>query len=400
MGSSRALADYSGMSVLVVDNTPADVTLIKQLLVRHGLERVYAETDARKVTRLLSTRKPDLVVTGLRMSYVDGFGVLAQVRRHAAGDYLPVMVLTGDISAESRNRALVEGAQDFLTKPVDSSEVVLRIANLLQTRQLYATLRYLTAVQTRPGGEHAEVLSRIETVLRDRTLSHVFQPIQDLETGAIVGHEALSRFPDLGFGGPDRWFADAFTVDRGVDLEWLAACSALRYFDTAPRDLLLTVNMSPATVMHLAEKELCPVELWPRIIIELSEQVPVEDYPALERALAPLRSYGARLSVRDLGSGYAGFRHLIRLLPDYIKLDIALTSGIHRNHEKQALTRALAAFAYEVGAQVVAEGIEDPGELATLKKIGVPWGQGHLIGHPAEMSAAAGLVRAPFLSAV
>lgn len=395
---STSLSSFAGMSVLVVDNHPADVMLLQQMLLRHGLERVYTETDARKVNRLLPTYKPDLVVLGLRMAHIDGFGVLAQVRQYAAGEYLPVMVLTGDISAESRNRALVEGAQDFLTKPVDASEVVLRIANLLQTRQLYATLRYLTTVQTQPGGEQAEIRTRIESVLQQRSLSHVYQPIQDLNTGAIVGHEALARFPDHSFGGPDRWFADAFRVGLGVELELAAASSALRYFDTAPTDLFLTVNMSAATVMRLAEKELCPRELWPRIVIELSENEPIEDYPALERALAPLRSYGARLSADDLGSGYAGFRHLIRLLPDYIKLDISLITGIHRNHEKQALTSALLAFAYEVGAQVVAEGVEEPAELATLKKLGVPFGQGYLIGRPAEMSAVAGVVRAPFLS--
>lgn len=397
---STSLSAFAGMSVLVVDNHPADVMLLQQMLLRHGLERVYTETDARKVNRLLPTYKPDLVVLGLRMAHIDGFGVLAQVRQYAAGEYLPVMVLTGDISSESRNRALVEGAQDFLTKPVDASEVVLRIANLLQTRQLYATLRYLTTVQTQPGGEQAEIRTRIESVLQQRSLTHVYQPIQDLNTGAIVGHEALARFPDHSFGGPDRWFADAFRVGLGVELEWAAASSAMRYFDTAPTDLFLTINMSAATVMRLAEKELCPPELWPRIVIELSENEPVEDYPALERALAPLRSYGARLSADDLGSGYAGFRHLIRLLPDFIKLDISLITGIHRNHEKQALTSALVAFAYEVGAQVIAEGVEEPAELATLKKLGVPFGQGYLIGRPAEMSAVAGVVRAPFLSTV
>jgi EAL domain-containing protein (putative c-di-GMP-specific phosphodiesterase class I) len=304
------------------------------------------------------------------------------------------MVLTADTTTVSRNRALVEGAQDFLTKPVDPTEVTLRIANLLQTRQLYATLRYLTAVQTQPGGERAEILARIQGVLQDETLTHVFQPIQDLNTGATVGHEALSRFPDPTLGGPDRWFADAFNVGLGVDLEWLAATSAMTYLDTAPPEMFLTVNMSPATVMHLVENELCQPALWPRIVIELTEQVPVEDYPALQRALAPLRSQGARLSADDLGSGYAGFRHLLRLQPDILKLDISLIAGINRSHEQQALTRALLTFAYEIGAQVIAEGIEEPAELKTLQDLGVPLGQGYLIGRPAPQPKPASAVDA------
>ncbi len=385
---NRQLECYAGMSVLVLDDSLADVAFLQQMLVRHGLERVYAETDSRKVPRLLSKYKPDLVLLGLRTPPGDGFDALAHIRKFAAGGYLPVMVLSADTSADSRNRALVEGAQDFLTKPVDPTEVVLRIANLLETRQLYATLRYLTTVQTLPGGEHAEALSRIKGILRDKTLTQVYQPIKDLKTGLTVGHEALSRFPDTTYGGPARWFADAADVGLGVELEWLAATKAMTYFETALPDMFLTVNMSPATVMHLVKNELCPAELWPRIVIELTQQVPVEDYPALERALAPLRARGARLSADDLGSGYGGFRHLLRLQPDIIKLDISLISGINRNHEQQALTRAMLAFAYEVGAEVIAEGIEEPAERDTLRDLGVPWGQGYLIGHPAPLRPA------------
>jgi EAL domain-containing protein (putative c-di-GMP-specific phosphodiesterase class I) len=98
-----------------------------------------------------------------------------------------------------------------------------------------------------------------------------------------------------------------------------------------------------------------------------------------------MRPQGARLSADDLGSGYAGFRHLVRLQPDIIKLDISLIAGINRSHEQQAMTRALLTFAYEVGAKVVAEGIEEPAELKTLQDLGVPWGQGYLIGRPAPL---------------
>ena len=384
---SRPLECYAGMGVLVVDDNPAEMDFLRELLIRQGLERVYTETDWQRVPRMLARHKPDLVLLAPRTIALEGLAVLAQVRKFAAGGYLPVMVLTADTTSASRNRALLEGAQDFMTKPVEAIEVVLRIANLLQTRQLYATLRYLTVVQTQPGGEPADVRARIQGVLQDGTLTHVFQPIRDLATGVTVGHEALSRFPDPSFGGPDRWFADAISVGLGVDLEWLAATSVVTSLDTAPADMFLTVNMSPAMVMHLADNELCRPELWPRIVIELTQQVPVEDYPALQRALAPIRSLGARLSADDLGSGYAGFRHLLRLQPDIIKLDISLIAGINRNHEQQALTRALLTFAYEVGAKVIAEGIEEPAELETLQDLGVPWGQGYLIGLPAPLTA-------------
>lgn len=388
---SRPLERYAGMSVLVVDDNAANVAFLKQLLVLQGLDRVYTETDSRAVPGQLAEHKPDLVLLDLRMPHVDGFAVLAQIQKFAAGGYLPVMVLTADTTTASRNQALAQGAQDFLTKPVDATEASLRIANLLQTRQLYADLRRATTpsttAQTRPDGEHAEVLARIQGVLRDKSITPVFQPIQDLTTRATLGHEGLSRFPDPALGSPDRWFTEAFTVGLGVDLEWLAATSMLTYLQSVPPDVFLAVNMSPATVLHLVDKELCQRDLWPRIVIELTEHVQVEDYAALHRALAPMRSHGARLSADDLGSGYAGFRHLLGLQPDIIKLDISLIAGIDRNRGQQALTRALLSFAGDVGAQVIAEGIEKPEELSVLKDLGVPWGQGYILGRPVPLAS-------------
>ena len=135
------LERFGGMSVLVVDDDVGSVEFLKQLLVHQGIDRVYVETDARRVPQGLVKHDPDLVVLDLHMPHVAGFTVLDQVRTFASGDYLPVLMLTGDVATETRNRALMRGAQDFLTKPIDAVEALLRIANLLQTRELYSNLR-------------------------------------------------------------------------------------------------------------------------------------------------------------------------------------------------------------------------------------------------------------------
>ena len=378
------------MSVLLVDDNPANIAYLNRLLVRQGLSRVYSETDSRAVPRRLAEHKPDLVLLDLRMPHVDGYEVLTQIQEFAAGGYLPVMVLTADTTTATRERALAQGAQDFLTKPIDATEATLRIANLLQTSQHYATIRHVTdrtaPAETEPDEDPREVAARIRAVLQDSLIRQVFQPIRDLATGDAVGHEALSRFPKPTFSGPERWFADAFTVGLGVELEWLAATSGLTYLQSAPPPMFVAVNLSPATVLRLAEDPLCEPQMWPRIVIELTEHGYVEDYHAIHAAMAMARSYGARLAVDDLGSGYSGFRHLLRLEPDIIKLDISLVAGIDRNTGQKALTRALLGFANEVGAKVIAEGIEQPDELTALQDLGVPWGQGYLLGRPSASS--------------
>ena len=103
--------------------------------------RIYTETDPRQVPRQLVQNDPDLVLLDLHMPNVDGHEVLTQIKLYAAGSFLPVLVLTADTTTTARDRALGAGAQDFLTKPIDSAETALRIANLLRTRQLFTTLR-------------------------------------------------------------------------------------------------------------------------------------------------------------------------------------------------------------------------------------------------------------------
>jgi EAL domain-containing protein (putative c-di-GMP-specific phosphodiesterase class I)/ActR/RegA family two-component response regulator len=371
------------MSVLIVDDNKSIASLLAALLRSEGLARVHTESDARRVPERMITLRPDLVLLDLHMPHVDGFETLERVQQHAAGSYLPVLVLTADITTQARDRALRQGAQDYLTKPFDADEAVLRIGNLLRTRQLYVELRPFAGSPPEITTEQTErTRRRVDAVLRDNSIHTVYQPVVDITDKAIVGYEALSRFADMAVRGPDHWFADAFAVDRGVELEWLAATTALDPPTVLSQDQFLAVNMSPATILHILDQPLCDPAASPNLVIELTEHVPVEDYSALHRALAPIRSQGARLAADDIGAGYAGFRHLLSLQPDIIKLDISLVGGIHHSPPQQALAKALTTFATDVGARIIAEGVEEPDELTVLQDLGVQWAQGFLLGKP------------------
>jgi EAL domain-containing protein (putative c-di-GMP-specific phosphodiesterase class I)/ActR/RegA family two-component response regulator len=383
--TTKALQRYAGMSVLIVDDNESNIAVLKALVEDEGLYRVYTETDARCVRDRLMELRPDLVVLDLHMPNLDGHQVLRQIKEFAGGGYLPVLVLTADTTIETRNRALRHGAQDFLTKPFDLVEASLRIANLLETRQLHATLGESGGRQSAVPDvdrDRDSARDRIESVIRDRAITPAYQPIVDVTNMSVVGFEGLSRFTDPRSSAPDRWFAEAFTVGLGVELEWLAATVLTPVIDSLPIEAFLAINMSPATILHMADESLCPPAICPRLVIELTEHVPVEDYSAIHRALDEVRADGARLAADDLGSGYAGFRHLISLKPDIIKLDISLVGGIHRSREQRALASALATFATDIGATVIGEGVEDAEDLQVLRDIGVPWAQGYHLGKP------------------
>ncbi len=128
--------------IFIVDDEPANVLLLERLLRREGYRRLTGVTDPRTVLPLFQAEAPDLLLLDLHMPAADGFAVMAQVRPHVpAEDYLPILVLTADITTEAKRRALAGGAKDFLTKPFDATEVVLRIRNLLETRYLHRQLQ-------------------------------------------------------------------------------------------------------------------------------------------------------------------------------------------------------------------------------------------------------------------
>jgi EAL domain-containing protein (putative c-di-GMP-specific phosphodiesterase class I) len=119
-----------------------------------------------------------------------------------------------------------------------------------------------------------------------------------------------------------------------------------------------------------------------RVVVEITEHEAVADYIVTRIALDRLRRAGARIAVDDTGAGFASLRHVLMLQPDVIKLDTSLTRGIETDKRQQDLVRAVTVFGAQVGAAVLAEGIETQGQLDQLRHIGVHLGQGWHLGVP------------------
>src|ERR1700676_3873379 len=128
--------------ILLIDDLPANVLLLSEILRETGYGQIRSVTDSRLALDAFSEFQPDLVALDLGMPHLDGFEVLKQLRTLIPeGDFVPILVLTGDLSAKAKRDALTLGARDFLTKPLDLTEVQLRIYNLLEIRWLHANLR-------------------------------------------------------------------------------------------------------------------------------------------------------------------------------------------------------------------------------------------------------------------
>lgn len=386
------LTRFSNARVLAVDDNEANIALLRALLLRAGLRNVVSFTDPREAVAHFDEINPDLVLLDLHMPHLDGFQVLATILERAAGSYLPVLVLTADSTRETTHKALNLGARDFITKPFDASEVVLRVRNLLETRLLHQSLRghnqhlreqldiYQSLEQTERETWQNE-RERVEAVLNEGLLTMHYQPIYDLADGHVAGVEALARFADTSLS-PDRWFSLAGSVGLGPALEIEAIRRAFEVVDELPPETFIALNISPGALLTPSFQDLCTDGFCARVVLELTEHVPVEDYDAVAIALLNFRAKGMRLAADDTGAGYAGFRHLLGLDPDIIKLDISLIRDIHRDPTRRALTTALVRFAAETDRTLVAEGIENADELGAIRDLSVPWGQGYHLARP------------------
>ena len=154
--------DVSAVKLLLIDDELHSLKLMEAILKQAGYEKITTTTDPRQAVQLYQEVKPDLIATDMRMPYMDGFEVMRQLTAVIpAEDYVPILVITGELDAPTKHRALAEGAKDFLNKPVDATEVVLRIKNQLVTRQLHRQLRM--------HNEHLEAQVRLRTKVVEQT---------------------------------------------------------------------------------------------------------------------------------------------------------------------------------------------------------------------------------------
>ena len=235
-----------------------------------------------------------------------------------------------------------------------------------------------------PSPGPAEWSRALAEAVAGRGVSTVYQPIVDLDRGVVTGYEALARFshPEID-AGPDRWFGAAAELGRAAELDAAAIRAALAARADLPPNTFLSVNVEPASLLERAVRDaLASSGPLGGGVVEITEHrtVPVA---ALEPVLDRLRGDGALIAVDDAGAGYSGLSQILDLRPSILKLDHSLVCGIDTDEAKAAMVEMLGVLAGRIDAWVLAEGIETRAELQRVADLGVPLGQGYLLGRPA-----------------
>ena len=256
---------------------------------------------------------------------------------------------------------------------------------------------------------HADVVRRLDMAsdlqraITREELTLQYQPIVELATSRVIGAEALVRW----WRGDEAVSPRAFlTVAEDSGLinqlgEWVLrkACAQGAAWREESWDVGISVNIglrqlnapqfSAQVAAALAETGLPPSAL----TIEVSERMLVEDAGLIGDRLAELRDLGVKLAIDDFGTGYASLAHLRQLPADIIKIDPSFVSGLGDDTVLTLLTRTIVQVGRDLGMQVIAEGIEEPRQLAELKEMGCGYGQGFLVARPMAAPGVEALIR-------
>ena len=237
-----------------------------------------------------------------------------------------------------------------------------------------------------------EQLSALSSILAQSGLHSLFQPIICLSERRILGYEALSRGPSNSpLHSPVALFAVARQAGRLSELEIACRQIACRRFNEQKLPGKLFLNVSPESLLEAAHQPGRTLQLLQdfgiapnQVVIELTEQTPTDDFQLLHTALHHYRAMGFSIALDDLGAGYSSLRLWSELRPDYVKIDRHFIDGIHQDALKREFVGSILQIAKASRAQVIAEGIELPEELAVLTEMGIDLVQGYLLCRPQE----------------
>lgn len=254
--------------ILIIDDEEPNVRLLERVLTRAGFANFISTTDSREAAALFTDFQPDLVLTDWLMPGIDGFAVIEQLRaRTATDDYLPIVVLTADITPQTKKRALTVGATDFLTKPFDQIEVLLRIQNLLKAR-----LSHLT-IQTQNATLEASV--RLRTIELERALTEL-----QCTQKQVIQQERLAALGTMA-GGIAHDFNNALSIIMGFGELLLrdAEHGLTREKATPPITAILTAAEDAAKIVYRLREFYRPDEIE-------DQRVPIDLTKLIEQAIS------------------------------------------------------------------------------------------------------------------
>jgi EAL domain-containing protein (putative c-di-GMP-specific phosphodiesterase class I)/AmiR/NasT family two-component response regulator len=352
-------------------------------MVLEAVGEVTTAADGSLALERLRAQRFDVVVSDLVMPNLMGDEFLRAVRLYDLD--IPVILVTGRQDAQVMARAAEYGAFGYLIKPVPTpilTAVARRAMSVGRLARLKREALEVLGERARELGDRAGLETRFAVALEGLSLAH--QPIVSVQTGGVVGYEALARCAEPTLSSPlallDAAQRLGQTHELGRSLRQVAAEALM----DAPEQISLFVNVSAAelTDPQLTTEANPLASQAARVVLEITERQALHTIPGLWEKIAQLRALGFRIAADDFGAGYAGFSSLTLLQPDFIKLDMALIRGLEASPRKRALVSGMVALARELSIRTIIEGVETTEERDALVAEGADLMQGFLFARP------------------
>jgi EAL domain-containing protein (putative c-di-GMP-specific phosphodiesterase class I)/CheY-like chemotaxis protein len=367
--------------VLVVDDEPSIRRVLSDFLKMEGFS-VDTASDGEAALSHLSNDQYDVVISDLKMPKLGGLELLGEVAR-LNPDALTI-VMTGFGTVDTAIHAMKAGAYDYILKPFNVDVVLATIVQGLARRRKEAELRY---VPFGPARASRALKSSFRRAVD--TLWLAFQPILTADGREVYGHEVLLRSDEPNMTDPVQVLEAAELLGSLDELGRVIRERAVEAFVQLPSDGLMFVNLHPKDLadpaLFLASEPLSSIAN--RVVLEITERSSLEKMDNVADRVATLRRMGFRIAIDDLGAGYAGLTTFAQLEPDIVKLDMSLVRDVHTNGTKRKVVRSMTQLAREIGAMVVAEGVETEDELDTVVNLGCDFVQGFYFARPERVKS-------------
>jgi EAL domain-containing protein (putative c-di-GMP-specific phosphodiesterase class I) len=354
--------------VLLVDDDELLLRAIERVLTRNGYT-VGKALDSHSAARAALADEYLVILSDIQMPGLTGMEMLEMLRGY--GSDIPVILMTGAPSLDSARAAVELGAVQYLTKPLDTSEL----------------LRAVRRAMTTSRKARDRVVDPHQAAGFDRALGSLwmaFQPIVSLASHGPVAYEALVRSREPGFTGPVPLLDFAERSGRLPELGRAIRELCADAIAHAPRGTSLFVNLH---TQDLRDAELfspsSPLTSYAdRVVLEITERGALDEIGDVVERTRRLRSLGYGIAIDDLGAGYSSLSSVAVIEPDYVKLDMSLTRDIGSSPLRKRLIGSMVETCRDTGMKLVAEGVETIRELAALRELGCDLLQGYYFARP------------------
>jgi len=382
-GAGAATADPQAGRVLVVDDDALLRFMLARMLSDAG-HTVEVAQDAESALKYLESRCFDAVIADVYLPGMDGLELARTLRDR--GEEVPVLLMSGTPRLNTALLAIDQRVQKFLVKPVRQQVLKEAVADAVQWRRSTNPARGHTGTDYRCSRAYdlGELGDRFRRALESAYV--VFQPLVRRFGHEVFAYEGLVRTREPTMTLPTDLINAAERLHRVHDLGRVVRAHIAEASSRCPAGALLFVNLHP---FDFADEQLydgrAPLgQVSSRVVFEITERCSLESLENVGRHAARLRALGYRLAIDDLGAGYTGLPSFTLIEPEVVKIDMALTRGVEARPRQQILIRSIARLASDLGAQVVAEGVETAEERDMLEQLGCELMQGYLFAHPAE----------------